>query len=95
MLIRIAGQQPNVDFAGVWIRAGRGHHRQCATGPRRRNLVRGRPCGDNEPIVIGTRSNIQEHCVLHTDPGYPLTVGEDCTVGHAAVLHGCTIGEVP
>ena len=48
--------------------------------------------GDNEPIVIGARSNIQELCVLHTDMGYPLEVGEDCTVGHSAVLHGCTLG---
>lgn len=48
--------------------------------------------GDIEPIVIGARSNIQEHCVLHTDAGFPLTVGEDCTIGHRAILHGCTIG---
>src|SRR5271166_3881719 len=48
--------------------------------------------GDNEPIVVGARSNIQELCVLHTDMGYPLEVGEDCTVGHSAVLHGCTVG---
>jgi carbonic anhydrase/acetyltransferase-like protein (isoleucine patch superfamily) len=48
--------------------------------------------GDNEPIVIGAGSNIQEHCVLHTDFGFPLTVGEGCTIGHRAILHGCTIG---
>ncbi|WP_421851259.1 gamma carbonic anhydrase family protein [Oricola sp.] len=48
--------------------------------------------GDNEPIVIGRRSNVQEHSVLHTDMGFPLTVGEGCTIGHRAVLHGCTIG---
>ena len=48
--------------------------------------------GDNEWIEIGERSNIQENCTLHTDPGYPLTVGEGCTVGHNVVLHGCTIG---
>ena len=49
--------------------------------------------GDNEPIVIGARSNIQDLCILHTDMGFPLTVGEDCTVGHNATLHGCTIGD--
>lgn len=49
--------------------------------------------GDNEPIEIGKRSNIQEHCVLHTDMGFPLFVGDDCTVGHRAILHGCTIGD--
>ena len=49
--------------------------------------------GDNEPIVIGARSNIQESCTLHTDMGSPLTIGEDCTIGHNVILHGCTIGE--
>jgi len=48
--------------------------------------------GDNEPIVVGARSNIQELCTLHTDMGYPLRIGEDCTVGHNVVLHGCTVG---
>lgn len=48
--------------------------------------------GDNERIVIGARSNIQEGCVLHTDPGFPMTIGPDCTVGHMVMLHGCTIG---
>ncbi|MEL6640045.1 MAG: gamma carbonic anhydrase family protein [Pseudomonadota bacterium] len=49
--------------------------------------------GDNEPIVVGEGSNIQENCVLHTDPGCPLTIGANCTIGHKAMLHGCTIGE--
>lgn len=49
--------------------------------------------GDNEPIVIGSRSNIQEHVVLHTDPGFKLTIGRGCTIGHKAVLHGCTVGD--
>src|SRR5277367_904159 len=49
--------------------------------------------GDNEPIVIGARTNIQESCTLHTDMGSPLTIGEDCTIGHNVILHGCTIGE--
>jgi carbonic anhydrase/acetyltransferase-like protein (isoleucine patch superfamily) len=48
--------------------------------------------GDNEPIRIGARSNIQDGCVLHTDPGFPMTIGEDCTIGHMVMLHGCTIG---
>ncbi|MFZ1680309.1 MAG: gamma carbonic anhydrase family protein [Rhizobiaceae bacterium] len=47
--------------------------------------------GDNEPIRVGERSNIQEHCVLHTDMGFPLGIGRDCTIGHRAMLHGCTI----
>lgn len=49
--------------------------------------------GDNEWITIGARTNIQDNSVLHTDPGFPLDIGDDCTIGHNAVLHGCTIGE--
>ncbi len=49
--------------------------------------------GDNEEIRVGTGSNVQENCVLHTDMGFPLTIGADCTIGHKAMLHGCTIGE--
>ncbi len=48
--------------------------------------------GDNEPIGIGERSNVQDGCVLHTDPGFPLTIEADCTIGHMVMLHGCTIG---
>ena len=49
--------------------------------------------GDNEPIVIGEGTNVQELCVLHTDMGFPLTVGRDCTIGHRAILHGCTVDD--
>jgi carbonic anhydrase/acetyltransferase-like protein (isoleucine patch superfamily) len=49
--------------------------------------------GDNELIVIGEDSNVQENCVLHTDPGFPLTIEPGVTVGHLAMLHGCHIGE--
>ncbi len=49
--------------------------------------------GDNEPIHIGTNSNIQDGAVLHTDPGAPLTIGSNVTVGHLVMLHGCTIGD--
>lgn len=48
--------------------------------------------GDNEMIHIGAGSNVQENCVLHTDMGYPLQIGENCTIGHKALLHGCIIG---
>ena len=48
--------------------------------------------GDNTPILIGARSNVQEGAALHSDPGAPLTIGEDVTVGHHAILHGCTVG---
>lgn len=49
--------------------------------------------GDNERICVGAGSNVQENCVLHTDMGYPLDIGPNCTIGHKALLHGCTIGE--
>lgn len=49
--------------------------------------------GDNEAITVGAGSNIQENCVLHTDMGYPLTIGKGCTIGHKVMLHGCTIGD--
>lgn len=49
--------------------------------------------GDCEPITIGDGSNVQEHVVLHTDPGFPVVIGQGCTVGHRAMLHGCTIGD--
>ncbi|MFC3110440.1 gamma carbonic anhydrase family protein [Undibacterium arcticum] len=49
--------------------------------------------GDNEAIVIGANSNVQENCILHTDMGYPLTIGDNVSVGHQAMLHGCTIGD--
>ena len=48
---------------------------------------------DNEPIVVGQNSNVQDGAVLHNDPGYPLTLGEGVTVGHKAMLHGCSIGD--
>ena len=47
--------------------------------------------GDNEWIEIGERSNVQDNSTCHTDPGFPLTIGKDCTVGHNVILHGCTI----
>src|SRR5687768_17415420 len=49
--------------------------------------------GDNEWIEVGERTNIQDNCTLHTDPGFPLTIGSGCTVGHNAILHGCSIGK--
>lgn len=49
--------------------------------------------GDNDLIRIGARTNIQEGAVLHVDPGFPVTIGEGCTIGHRAIVHGCTIGD--
>jgi len=49
--------------------------------------------GDTEAIRIGARTNIQDGCILHADPGYPTVVGEGCVVGHKAVVHGCEVGD--
>ncbi|MBJ6120806.1 gamma carbonic anhydrase family protein [Sphingomonas mollis] len=48
---------------------------------------------DNTAIVLGDGTNVQEGVMMHSDPGYPLTVGRGCTIGHHAILHGCTIGD--
>ena len=49
--------------------------------------------GDTAPIVIGRRTNIQDNCTLHVDADAPLTIGDECTIGHGAVVHGATIGD--
>ena len=49
--------------------------------------------GDNAPITIGAGTNVQEGAMLHVDPGFPLSVGPGCTIGHHAIVHGCTLGE--
>mgnify|MGYP002631286889 FL=1 len=49
--------------------------------------------GDNEEIRVGAGSNVQENCVFHTDMGYPIRIGVNCTLGHKAMLHGCIIGD--
>lgn len=48
---------------------------------------------ETDPITIGPGSNIQDNCVVHADPGFPTVVGRDCTIGHGAILHGCTVGD--
>ena len=48
--------------------------------------------GDNEQILVGAGSNVQENCVFHTDMGFPLIIGRNCTIGHKVMLHGCVIG---
>jgi len=49
--------------------------------------------GDNETIAIDAGSNIQEGAMVHTDPGFPVSIGTGCTIGHHAIIHGCTIGD--
>jgi carbonic anhydrase/acetyltransferase-like protein (isoleucine patch superfamily) len=49
--------------------------------------------GDNEWIELGERSQVQDNATLHTDPGFPLTIGRDCVIGHGVILHGCVVGD--
>ena len=49
--------------------------------------------GDNEPIVLGENTQVQDGCVLHTDPGFPCTLGNNVSIGHMAMLHGCTVAD--
>src|SRR5437588_8792359 len=49
--------------------------------------------GDSAPIVIGRRTNIQDNCVLHVDADAPLTIGDECTIGHGAIVHGATVAD--
>ena len=49
--------------------------------------------GDTAPIVIGSRTNIQDNCTLHVDADAPLTIGNECTIGHGAIVHGATLGD--
>jgi carbonic anhydrase/acetyltransferase-like protein (isoleucine patch superfamily) len=93
MLIALGDHQPALQSADVWIAAN-------ATLIGRVTLAEASSVwfgavlrADNEPITIGARTNIQDLAVLHTDPGCPLSIGSDCTVGHQAMLHGCTVGE--
>lgn len=91
MLVHYSEKYPSVDRPGVWIAPDAvliGDVRLAEdVGIWFGSVMR----GDNEPVIIGARSNVQEQCVLHTDPGFPLNVGEECTVGHGAVLHGCSL----
>lgn len=49
--------------------------------------------GDQEPISIGDRTNVQDGCIVHVSDGFPTTIGSDVTIGHGAIVHGCTIGD--
>jgi carbonic anhydrase/acetyltransferase-like protein (isoleucine patch superfamily) len=49
--------------------------------------------GDNDAIEVGARSNIQDNAMVHVDPGFPVTIGKGCTIGHHAIMHGCSIGD--
>ena len=90
-LYRIAGQQPTV-HPTAWVAPSAELIGDVHVGENASVWFGAVIRADNTAIAIGARSNIQEGAMLHSDPGAPLRVGEGCTVGHHAILHGCTLG---
>lgn len=91
-IYQLGEHRPEV-AASAWVAPGASVIGKVTVGERASVWFNATVRGDNEPIVIGADSNIQEGAVLHTDEGVPLTLGEAVTVGHQAMLHGCTIGD--
>ena len=92
MIHALDGRAPEV-AADAWVAPGAHVIGDVVLGPQASVWFGAVLRGDNERIAIGARSNVQEGCVLHTDIGFPLTIGADCTIGHGAILHGCTLGD--
>jgi carbonic anhydrase/acetyltransferase-like protein (isoleucine patch superfamily) len=91
-LYRLGDDAPRLE-AGAWAADSAQLLGRVALGPDANVWYGAVLRGDNEWITIGARSNVQDGSVLHTDMGSPLTLGEDVTVGHLAMLHGCTVGD--
>jgi len=92
-LYALDGVAPEVDPDIGWIAPTAVIVGHCVLGPEVGIWFGVVARGDIEPIRIGARTNVQENAVLHTDKGFPLTIGENCTIGHGAIVHGCTIGD--
>ncbi|MBI1418091.1 MAG: gamma carbonic anhydrase family protein [Limimaricola sp.] len=92
MIYALDGNTPQID-ASAWVAPGCHIIGKVVLGPDASVWFGTTIRGDNEPIVIGSGTNVQENSVLHTDMGFPLTIGAGCTIGHKAMLHGCTIGD--
>jgi carbonic anhydrase/acetyltransferase-like protein (isoleucine patch superfamily) len=92
MMISLEGATPRCETSNVWIAPNAAVIGKVSLANNASVWFGAVLRGDNEPISIGARANIQDLCVLHTDPGYPLTIGEDCSIGHQAMLHGCKVG---
>ncbi len=92
-LYEIDGSRPVIDPAGAWVAPSADVIGDVHLGADASVWFGAVIRGDNTPMLIGARTNIQESAMLHSDPGAPLTIGVDCTIGHHAILHGCTIGD--
>ncbi|MFC5908185.1 gamma carbonic anhydrase family protein [Streptacidiphilus monticola] len=86
----LGGRRPDVDPT-AWLAPGSTVVGEVALGPESSVWYGAVLRGDMGPIAIGRGSNIQDGCVVHTDPGFPVSVGSGVSVGHRAVLHGCTV----
>ncbi len=92
MIYALDGISPHID-ADSWVAPDANLIGRVVLGPGASVWFGATLRGDNEEIRIGAGTNVQEACVMHTDMGYPLMIGENCTIGHKAMLHGCTIGD--
>ncbi|UOM34149.1 gamma carbonic anhydrase family protein [Acuticoccus sp. I52.16.1] len=93
-LYELNGVRPTLPASGsVWIAPGAHVMGDVVLGERTGVWFGAVLRGDNTTITIGEGTNIQDHVMVHVDPGYPATLGKGCTVGHRAIIHGCTIGD--
>lgn len=92
MIHAIDGQAPDVHFT-AWIAPGAQVIGRVRIGPHASVWFGAVLRGDNDPIVVGENSNVQDLSVLHTDEGVPLMIGANVTIGHKVMLHGCSIGD--
>ncbi|MCX2794750.1 gamma carbonic anhydrase family protein [Microbulbifer thermotolerans] len=93
MLYKLGDKEPQLEGEGHYVAPGAqvvGNVRMLAHSSVWFNAV---VRGDSDPITIGAYSNVQDGAVLHTDPGLPLTIGNGVTIGHKAMLHGCSVGD--
>ena len=91
-IYRLGEHQPRLE-SGAWVAHSASVVGQVALGADSSVWYGATVRGDNDLITLGARSNVQDGAVLHTDPGFPLTLTQDVLVGHQVMLHGCTIGE--
>ncbi|MCG0240100.1 MAG: gamma carbonic anhydrase family protein [Firmicutes bacterium] len=90
-IYRHRGVEPRIDPT-VFVAPGARIIGDVTVGPRASIWFNAVLRGDYAPITVGARTNIQDLCMIHTDTGFPCTIGEGCVIGHQAIVHGCTIG---
>lgn len=92
MIFSLAGRQPQLDgenYVADNARLIGAVHLQCGASVWYNAVLR----GDNDELIVGENSNVQDGSILHTDPGFKLRIGANCTIGHMVMLHGCSIGD--